>query len=502
MSALFEETRAAASGIREHATALFDIFDDEQALFRLLLDAIPAGILAADTAGVIRFVNRGYARQMGVSEEALTGRLLIELFPEASACPEALGGSDAEEYGWKVSGKGTERFSSVRQTPLVRDGLVAGSLVIALPVSGAGAEADVGGVSSLMRQVASLARRKKTAPTLRYSLQSILGGSQPVADLRERIVGYARTDLPVLIVGGTGTGKELAANAIHTESARSGGPFISINCAAVPKELFESELFGFAPGAFSGAHKDGKAGLLELADKGTLFLDEIGDAPLSVQAKLLRVLEERSLYRVGATAPYSVDFRLVTATNRDLRKMIAEGAFREDLYYRISPASIRMPSLAERKEDIPLLIAHFLRRMGKPSLSITDSALEVLSAHSWPGNVRELRNVVLRAASLCNDAVIDMELLSKALEEGAPVSPGGEAEAFSVPSGGHAGAGSGQGLQATLAGSELRLITLTLQEQGWNMTRAAKKLGISRATLYEKMKKHGLTRDACIARAK
>lgn len=259
---------------------------------------------------------------------------------------------------------------------------------------------------------------------------------------------------------------------------------MSINCAAIPKELFESELFGYAPGAFSGAHRDGKVGQIELADRGTLFLDEIGDTPLPVQGKLLRVLEERTLYRVGSIKPRTVDFLLITATNRDLKAMIREGLFREDLYYRISNLVLKMPTLHERCEDIPLLVNHFLERMGRSSVRVTESAMEALCTHCWPGNIRELRNAIAGALGLCRDNIIDLSVLPpELLSDYGTCQP----EAAETVLRGD--------LSAALAGSEARLIVLTLQEQRWNISRSAQSLGISRTTLYEKMKKYGITKE-------
>jgi Response regulator containing CheY-like receiver, AAA-type ATPase, and DNA-binding domains len=291
----------------------------------------------------------------------------------------------------------------------------------------------------------------------------------------------------VLITGATGTGKELAANALHCESQRKDGPFVSINCAAIPKELFETELFGYAPGAFSGAHKDGMVGKIELADKGTLFLDEVGDTPLDAQAKLLRVLEEHVLFRVGSSQPRSVNFQIISATNRDLKAMIAEGTFREDLYYRINSLTLNMPGLCERREDIPLLIEHQLKRLGQDNVKVTDSAMSLLQAHCWPGNIRELRNVIIRALSLCRGNIIEMgdlppEILNDFGECPLPCSQDMPTQIS---------------LHSMLSNNELRLIILTLQEHNWNISQSARRLGISRATMYEKLKKYDITRENC-----
>lgn len=357
-------------------------------------------------------------------------------------------------------------------------------------------------VEYLDKKVTSYARRIKSALSPHYSLQSIIGESETMERFREYLVRFARTGSPVLILGATGSGKELAASAIHCESERRDGPFVSINCAAIPKELFESELFGYVPGAFSGAHRDGKVGQLELADRGSLFLDEVGDTPLPAQAKLLRVLENCTLCRVGSTQPRTVDFRLIAATNRDLKAMIAEGSFREDLYYRLSSLVLKMPPLNQRGGDIPLLARHLLERMGREEVTITESAMQALSSYCWPGNIRELRNVLTSALSLCHNRVIDMcDLPPEILSDYGSCQFGPldyhPLEILSgqdVPQPNPATDVTPSSLSSMLANNELRLIILTLQEQNGNVAKSARILGISRATLYEKFKKHGLSR--------
>ena len=462
------------------------IFDNQTYFLDLILNTLTTGIFVTDKQHIVRFINDAYASYLGLQREEIIGRPITDFIPDSRA-PFVTTTGKAEMGDLRTfKGPDGERVIVVNRLPFKNGNHVTGMLSQTL--FGSREEFDIvtKRVEYLDKKVTAYARRIKSALSPRYTLQSIQGESRIMVLFRELLVRYAKAELPVLLTGATGTGKELAASALHCESPRSEGPFVSINCAAVPRELFESELFGYAPGAFSGAHKDGKVGQIELADRGTLFLDEIGDTPLPAQAKLLRVLEERTLYRVGSTQPRTVDFQLIAATNRDLKAMIKEGSFREDLYYRISPLVLNVPTLHERREDIPLLVHHILQRMDRESVRITDSALEVLTTHCWPGNIRELRNVVLRALSLCQNNVIDMGDLPPELLNDFGTCP---AEASQDPP--------QQNLHTMLANNELRLVILTLQEQKWNVTRSAKILGIARATLYEKLKKYGITRENC-----
>ncbi|MDR2488817.1 MAG: sigma 54-interacting transcriptional regulator [Desulfovibrio sp.] len=464
------------------------IYDKEQRalLHERILNSLTTGIYVCDSDYIVRFMNEAYAAYLGLPREEIIGRPITDFIPDTRA-PFVTSTGRAEMGSLRTfkSPKG-DRVIVVNRLPFKDGEQVIGML--SQTVFGSLEELELVNkrVEELNKKVASYARRIKSALSPRYSLQSIQGESRAIRQFKERLTRYARTELPVLILGPTGTGKELAAGALHCEGPRREGPFVSINCAAVPNELFESELFGYAPGAFSGAHKDGKVGQIELADRGTLFLDEIGDTPLAIQAKLLRVIEERTLYRVGSTQPRTVDFRLTTATNRDLEAMIAAGSFREDLYYRISPCILQLPPLNARKEDIPLLIRHILQHMGRENVRITDSAMKTLSLYCWPGNVRELRNVISGTLSLCRDNTIDMgDLPPKILSNFGVCST--DASLASPPA----------SLPLMLANNELRLIILTLQENNWHVTRAAGILGIARATLYEKLKKHGITRANC-----
>jgi transcriptional regulator with GAF, ATPase, and Fis domain len=258
-----------------------------------------------------------------------------------------------------------------------------------------------------------------------HNFCDIVGGSPGLRKVMQQIELVAPTHAAVLVTGESGTGKELVARAIHDHSSRKDSAFIKVNCSAVPESLFESEFFGHVRGAFTGALKD-KPGRFELADGGTLFLDEIGEAPLAMQAKLLRVLQEQELERVGDTRTRKVDVRIIAATSRDLKKEVDAGRFREDLFYRLSVFPIQIPPLRERRDDIPPLAAHFVkqsaRRMNRPTPRITQATIRQLTAHDWPGNVRELQNAVERAVILSQSGVLRFEL-AESIAIDAPLAP-------------------------------------------------------------------------------
>ena len=304
----------------------------------------------------------------------------------------------------------------------------------------------------------------------RTRFESMIGQSKPMQEVFDLIQDVAPMNSTVLITGETGTGKGLAAKAIHTNSPHSQGPFVIVNCGAIPEHLMESELFGYQKGAFTDA-KETKKGRLELAHGGTLFLDEIGEIGMRMQIDLLRVLEDRIFYRVGGTQPLEVDFRVIAATNRDLQKAVKEGRFREDLYYRLNVIAFKMPALRERKQDLPLLAEHFLRRFSqetnKPIEKISREAMDEIMLYDWPGNVRELENAIERAVVVCKGPQISAPDLPIFCAEETPAAAG-----------------------SSLAEIEKTHIAQVLNENDWNVSRSAKVLGIDRTTLYSKIKRY------------
>jgi len=314
--------------------------------------------------------------------------------------------------------------------------------------------------------------------------ERIIGNSAALESVLEQVEQVACTDSTVLIEGETGTGKELIAHAIHNASQRIGRPFIKLNCAAIPLDLLESELFGHEKGAFTGAIAQ-KIGRFEMADKGTLFLDEVGDIPPALQPKLLRVLQEQEFERLGSGKTHKVDVRLVAATNRDLVKMVARGQFRSDLYYRLNVFPLLLPALRERREDIPALVTHFVklfsRRMGKQVDCIPPETMAAFQSYSWPGNIRELQNLVERAVILSRDGVLPNPLFQRRT---GPINVSIQRpQAYQ--------------LSMTSEDSDRGLIVETLEQVGWvvgGLRGAAAKLGLKRTTLLAKMKRLGISR--------
>ena len=323
-------------------------------------------------------------------------------------------------------------------------------------------------------------RRLRSELQERYSFGNMVGKSRKMEEVFELIQTVAKSRSTVLITGESGTGKELVARAIHYNSPRKGGAFVKLNCAALPQDLIESELFGHEKGAFTGAIKQTK-GRFELADEGALLLDEISEIRLPLQAKLLRVLQEREFERVGSGASIRVDVRIVATTNRNLQEQIQRGRFREDLYYRLNVIPLRLPALRERKEDIPHLLDHFLgkynRENEKDIAGVTENAMEMLMAYDWPGNVRELENYIERSVVICQGAQIGEEHLP-----------------LDVLAGDSASRRDDEGLQVGLTVREVekRLILKTLEACDGNRTSAADMLGISSRTLRNKLHEYGM----------
>jgi len=327
----------------------------------------------------------------------------------------------------------------------------------------------------LTRAQAALTRERRT----KYSLSSFVGQSEAVKDLKAMVRRFALRDGAALILGETGTGKELLAHAIHQQSDRADGPFVAVNMAAVPEALLEAEFFGVAPGAYTGADKKARQGKFELAHGGTLFLDEIGDMPLAVQAKFLRVLQEGEIEALGSNTVKKIDVRIIAATSQDLEAKIADRSFRADLYYRVAVLTVHVPPLRERREDMALLcealLEQTLRADDQSGWVITPEAIKLLQAHAWPGNVRELRNVLERAAALAPSAVMDAGVIGRALPPGAV--------RIGTPA---------QGLATAVADTERQAILDALQATGRQKSAAALRLGVSRSQFYEKLKRHNI----------
>ncbi len=331
--------------------------------------------------------------------------------------------------------------------------------------------------SALLSIIESRGHQSLKGKAVNDGFAGIVGASETLRAVLKLVQIVAPTNSTTLIMGETGTGKDLIAHAIHNLSSRRGRPFVKLNCAAIPLDLLESELFGHEKGAFTGAIAQ-KVGRFELADKGTLFLDEVGDIPPALQPKLLRVLQEQEFERLGSTRTHQVDVRLVAATHRDLTDLVRRGEFRSDLYFRLNVFPVLVPPLRERREDIPELVMHFVekigRRVGKTIERIPPTTMSALTCYQWPGNIRELQNLIERAVILANNGVLPNPL------------PSGRRKGFTIPV-----------VPNTLSDAERTVILQTLDQVGWVVggpKGAAVKLGVRRTTLIHKMKRLGISK--------
>jgi DNA-binding NtrC family response regulator len=343
-------------------------------------------------------------------------------------------------------------------------------------------------VSLVVARALERRRQNRSAEGLKEQLAAapdfhgLLGASPAMRRTHALLAQGAARDFTVLLTGETGTGKELAARAVHAESPRRGRAFVAVNCGALPAELVESELFGHAKGAFTGATA-AKPGLFEEASGGTLFLDEIGELPLPVQVKLNRALQEKEVRRVGTTAPVKVDVRVVAATHRELQAEVASGRFREDLYYRLNVFSVHLPPLRERREDIPLLAMRFLSRARPELEGFTPEALRALAGFGWPGNVRQLENAVMRAAALAQGSRVTLEDLPPELGKSAP---------GQVPTEGLAKLPYREAVDSVRDAVSREYLTALMQEFGGNVTHAAERAGMERESLHRLLKRYGV----------
>lgn len=319
----------------------------------------------------------------------------------------------------------------------------------------------------------------------KYGIGNIIGKSEEIQKVKEQIINAGRTNSTILIEGETGTGKEIVAHTIHEQSRRKENPFIRVNCAAIPSELMESELFGYEEGSFTGAKKGGKQGKFEIAESGSLFLDEINQLPLNMQPKLLRVLQEHEIERIGGRESIPIDVRIISASNVSLEKMVEDNKFREDLFYRLNVIKIQLPPLRERKKDIPLLVNHFVDKLNvQLNMSVTsvgEDVMHMLTEYNWPGNIRELQNVLECAMNNTRDEKLEFkhfEHLSKLIKCKVP---------YSGPNLIH------KNLKKATEAIEIQLILKMLKECSGNKAAVARRLNISRTVLYRKLKKYNIS---------
>lgn len=453
-----------------------------------IIGAMHDGVLSVQRSGEISHCNDAAAGLLGLGRDRLVGRRIEEVMP-GTGISEVL-----------ATGQGYVE----REELFHLDGRTLQLVVTAMPITGpqglTGAVAVFRDIGQVRRLVYNLALESRA-----QSFDDLKGESPGLREVIRQARRIASSPATVLITGESGTGKDLLARAIHHAGPRRGGPFIAVNCGALPEHLLESELFGYAAGAFTGARRDGKPGRFELADGGTLFLDEIGDLPLHLQVKLLHVLQRREVERVGGIRPVQVDVRVIAATNRDLAQMVQEGQFRPDLYFRLNVIPLQMPPLRERPEDLPVLLQHFLQvhaaRLGRPPMRCSRAVQAALARYGWPGNVRELENAVEYAVNVATEDEIRVEHLPPwllrslpGLQAEAEAADAAEAEAVETapPAAGHLPAGP---LRRQVADLERRVLAAYLEAYGRNgeaLAQVARALGLSRATLYRKLKALGL----------
>ena len=448
--------------------------------FKALVDNMQIGVIVSDHEGRIIYLNDTYARFLNMDAEAQIGKHATEIGVNSRLHIVAKTGK--AEVNWPHQFKDTAFL--VHRVPIKENGKTIAVLGLVLFDSASTASKLAEQVSLLETKVKLYENELASLRSVRFTFDSIVGVSEAIIDAKEKAIKAATNQYPVLITGESGVGKELFAQAIHHGSARRHYPFIRVNCPAIPKELFESELFGYEKGSFTGADPKGKPGKFELSDHGTIFLDEIGELPLEMQPKLLRVLEGKEFERVGGSTLTRSDFRLLTATNQNLEEMIEKNSFRKDLFYRLNVIPIHIPPLRERRNDIVPLAHHLLKQIAHDSgfseIRVDPEAEEVLMNYDWPGNVRELTNVLERVASYLERDTIDACDLPFYLHRGQKPSPGFKRNS----------------LKDIQGSAEEEAIRFALESTSNNKARAAKLLGIHRSLLYKKMKKYNLPLDS------
>ena len=466
---------------------LFDL-PGEQALQLLFeaLDVLEEPVLIVDRDTQICYFNTAYIRAYGedfqrsrIPVEEIKNWKLTNMADVPSVAPilEVLRTEMPRMKYYSVVSDSMTAFTDI--IPLKVEGKLAGAVIISRDT------AQIAQMSHDMNHYKALAgelRRELDAKqSLPLAFRNVIGSSPAFLRVLRTAAQAAPSQAAICLTGESGTGKEVLAQAIHYSSRCADGPLVKVNCAAIPEQLIESELFGYEKGAFTGAKATGNPGKFELANHGTLFLDEIGEMPLSMQVKLLRALQEREITRVGGTKPIKLDFRLITATNRDLEAMVAEGLFREDLYYRISVIPLSLPPLRQRKGDIQVLANHFLHLYQEQyggNLSFSSEVLELFSGYAWPGNIRELKNCVERMAVLTTEDIITTELLPPPLLHTAVYHGHKSAESYR--------------LQNILDKTERDTIQAVLSLTGGNKSKAIQILGISKRNFYMKLDKYHL----------
>ena len=445
-------------------------------LLELILDNIYNGVIVTDAEGTVIYFNKPYGQFLGIDPETMIGKHATEVIENTRMHIVAKTGKAEINKAHNIKG----RNMVVQRIPIKQGGKV-------VAVYGQVMFKQVSDVGKLAKELSFLQSKLKlyeeellSLRAERYTFDSILGTNPMILNLKKEAMRAAATSLPVLLTGESGTGKEMFAQAIHNASPRRLHPFIRINCASIPRDLLESELFGYEKGAFTGANPSGKCGKLELANNGTVFLDEIGDMPHDMQPKILRVLEEKEMERIGSAVPVKLDFRLIAASNQPMEEMVSDGRFRKDLFYRLNVINLHIPPLRERRDDIIPIARNLLKGMAGntsfPEIQIHPAAEEILFNYDWPGNIRELVNVLSRVTCLLERDTIQPYDIPFFLRPGKVTT----------------GAIVRTSLDSVINTAEKDAIISALASVGNNKTAAAALLGIHRTHLYKKMHKYGI----------
>jgi PAS domain S-box-containing protein len=442
-------------------------------LFDTIINSLHDGVLIADDEGYIKYVNTSYLRLTGVNSSAVLNKK-VQVVRKGARLPEVLQTGKAL-LGIKRKVNDVEYIADI--SPILVKDKVIGAISVVRDIT------EVVALSNKLRdythRVLELRNKVREIHRAHYRFEDIISRSKEMEKTKDRARRVAASDMPVLVLGESGSGKELFAHAIHNAGLRSNSPFVPVNCAAFSPQLLSSELFGYEEGAFTGALKGGKLGLFEIANGGTLFLDEIGDMEYELQSKLLRVLETGEFMRIGGTKPIKVDVRIISATNREIEKLIHEKRFREDLFYRLNVISLEIPPLRMRVQDISPLVEYYLDRLSvrlKKRYTASDKTLNILNQYHYPGNVRELFNIIEFAVSACEAQEImpnDLPILSKVRPQSAL----------------------NRALSDSTRSSEKEAITEVLKNFGRSVDgkrKAAAQLGISLATLYNKIRQYNI----------
>lgn len=458
---------------------------------KLVFDTIP-NLVIIDKNGKVKYLSPDMyfmieAYNKKPVPKSVVGKHIDEIHP-LSKITNALKTGTADKNCFYFSSDVT---NVARIEPLKKDGELVGAIDYDLFTNGPDlndflnkiTEYSSKGLINIQNTFHSIYEESKKSNNIKYSINDFIGNSKIARNIRMQIANLSESDSTVLITGKTGCGKEIVAHSIHNTSRRCYNPLIEVNCAAIPETLIESELFGYEKGSFTGAQEGGKIGLFEMADKGTIFLDEVDQLPYHIQPKLLRVLQEKEVARIGGGKAKPIDIRIISATNKNLWSLVSEGKFREDLYYRLNVIELNIPNLSERKEDIPLLVEHQLDKLNKQMVKnvkhISQEVMNLLLSYNWPGNVRELNNLLERSMILCQQDTLHLEHLgsfvSKVLEsrQELPVSSDSPLEEIRVR-------------------AERSAIKKALELNAGNKSKTASMLNISRTSLYEKLKKYNL----------